>query len=43
MITAERKRQITREGWSLEHDQDHVANELVQAAYCYILASRVPA
>lgn len=34
-ITAERQRQITAEGWTPEHDQQHTHGELVAAAIFY--------
>jgi hypothetical protein len=36
-IAAERKRQIEKEGWSPEHDDEHTRGELSQAAACYAL------
>lgn len=35
LIAAERKRQVEEEGWTPEHDAEHVGNELAQAAACY--------
>lgn len=35
LIAIERQRQLTREGWSSEHDDDHVLGELSQAACAY--------
>lgn len=35
MIAAERARQVTEEGYTAEHDQDHAA-ELAWAARCYV-------
>lgn len=35
LIKQERERQIYREGWSSEHDDKHVNNELALAAACY--------
>jgi hypothetical protein len=35
LITAERQRQITGEGWTPEHDDTHNAGELAEAAACY--------
>lgn len=35
LIENERKRQIEREGWSPEHDDQHKDQELVKAALCY--------
>ncbi|HNP65489.1 MAG TPA: hypothetical protein PKH39_16265, partial [Woeseiaceae bacterium] len=34
-ILAERLRQISDEGWSLEHDDKHSNGEMAQAAACY--------
>lgn len=34
-IAAERRRQVEQEGWTPEHDAEHVGNELAQAAACY--------
>jgi hypothetical protein len=36
-IAAERKRQIEKEGWSIEHDDDHDDGSLAKAAGCYAL------
>jgi hypothetical protein len=36
-IAAERKRQIEAEGWTAEHDDDWVHNELALAASCYVM------
>jgi hypothetical protein len=35
IIAAERERQITQEGWSLEHDAQYSNGELTDAAICY--------
>ena len=35
LIEAERERQIHQEGWTEEHDDKHVNNELALAAACY--------
>ena len=35
LIAAERERQITAEGWSAAHDDEHPLGELSQAAACY--------
>jgi len=35
-ISGERKRQIEREGWSAEHDDEHKNGELRDAAACYL-------
>ena len=37
LIAEERKRQINKEGWASEHDADHAAGELADAAVCYAL------
>lgn len=39
MIAAERTRQIESEGWTPEHDDSHVRNELGDAARCYITSA----
>lgn len=36
LIAAERARQITAEGWTPEHDDEHEGNELLQAAVWYL-------
>lgn len=38
-ITAERRRQIEAEGWSIEHDDKHANGEMAGAAACYALTS----
>lgn len=35
LIAAERQRQISEEGWTPEHDEQHDAGELVMAACAY--------
>lgn len=35
-IAAERKRQVEEEGWSAEHDAEHVKGEMATAAVAYI-------
>lgn len=35
IVLAERKRQISREGWDAAHDDKHVNGELGRAAQCY--------
>lgn len=42
LIAAERRRQIDEEGWTPEHDAEHVANELVVAAMAYADAALMP-
>lgn len=34
-VLKERKRQIEKEGWTAEHDDDHRLGELAQAGACY--------
>lgn len=41
MIAAERERQITAEGWSAAHDDEHNNQELSIAAECYSEASNM--
>lgn len=36
-IVAERLRQISKEGWSSEHDDEHNQGEMLAAAKCYLL------
>ena len=36
-VLAERKRQMVRKGWSMEHDDAHDEGELARAAACYAL------
>ena len=38
-VLAERSRQIEVEGWTPEHDDEHSAHELAEAAACYCLSS----
>lgn len=38
-IISERERQIEAEGWTQEHDDEHVNGEMAGAAACYALAS----
>ena len=40
LIAEERARQISREGYTPEHDDKHDRNELLKAADCYITAVR---
>lgn len=35
LIAAERARQLAAEGWTPEHDAEHVGGEMVKAAQCY--------
>ncbi|HHM8949108.1 TPA: hypothetical protein ACRNDK_003332, partial [Pseudomonas aeruginosa] len=36
-VQAERRRQITAEGWTPEHDDEHADGQMAQAAGCYAL------
>lgn len=36
LIAAERERQITAEGYTAAHDDEHADGELVKAALCYL-------
>jgi hypothetical protein len=38
-ILNERRRQITEEGWTPEHDFEHGGGDLARAAVAYVLAS----
>jgi hypothetical protein len=40
LISAERKRQVKEEGYSLEHDDGHDAGELAKAAIAYAIPNR---
>lgn len=35
-VLAERQRQISVEGWTPEHDDEHIGSEMAEAALCYI-------
>lgn len=39
LITEERKRQISKEGWTAEHDDEHSSGELNDAALAYAFAA----
>lgn len=39
LITEERQRQISREGWLPDHDDQHASGELNDAAICYAYAA----
>lgn len=39
-VLAERQRQISAEGWTLEHDDVHRSGEIRQAAACYVAGHR---
>lgn len=34
-VTAERRRQVTAEGWTPDHDDEHASGEMALAAACY--------
>jgi hypothetical protein len=36
LITEERQRQISQEGWTPEHDDGHDGSEMLRAAVCYV-------
>lgn len=38
-VTAERQRQITTEGWTPEHDDEHAHGEMAKASACYAYCS----
>lgn len=38
-VLKERARQISGEGWTLEHDNEHTDAQLPSAALCYVYAS----
>lgn len=40
-LAAERLRQISSEGWTPEHDDEHLDGEIAQAAACYAYGSRL--
>ena len=35
LITEERERQVSQEGWTPEHDDEHEGNQIAMAAACY--------
>lgn len=37
LITEERNRQIEKEGWTLQYDQEHIDGSLAKAAACYAM------
>lgn len=39
LITEERARQVSEEGWTPAHDDEHVEDELAMAALCYAYPS----
>ncbi len=40
LIADERSRQVSQEGWTPEHDDEHDECEIVEAAVCYALNGR---
>jgi len=40
LISEERLRQITKEGWSAEHDVEHDVMEFVRAAQAYLMIDK---
>jgi hypothetical protein len=40
LIADERERQVSQEGWTPEHDNEHEECELTEAAVCYALTGR---
>lgn len=42
LIAAERERQVSQEGWTPEHDDEHKHGELRGAAACYALGRMIP-
>jgi len=40
-VLTERQRQVSGEGWTEEHDDQHHAGELADAAACYAAGARV--
>lgn len=41
LIAAERQRQISVEGWTPEHDDEHTNGEIAGAAACYAVSKEV--
>ena len=41
LIIEERQRQISQEGWTPEHDDEHEYEELATAAACYACPDRI--
>ena len=41
LISAERARQVSEEGWTPEHDDEHGSGELAMAACCYASPGRI--
>jgi hypothetical protein len=39
MISKERERQVTAEGWTAEHDDQHPKGTMARAAACYALSA----
>lgn len=41
LIAAERQRQITEEGWSVQGDNQHTSDQLAKAAVCYAMPDKI--
>lgn len=41
LIAAERARQVAKEGWTAEHDDDHDLEQMARAAACYAQPDRI--
>ncbi len=42
LIATERSRQLTQEGWTIEHDDEHAGGELALAAASYASGEKLP-
>jgi hypothetical protein len=42
-VAAERRRQVEAEGWTPEHDDQHISGEMAWAAVCYVQNAAVAA
>jgi len=42
LIAAERERQVSQEGWTEEHDDDHGDGQMANAAACYAMTQKIP-
>lgn len=41
IVIQERKMQIEKEGWTSEHDAQHIDGELAKAAVCYAMPNKI--
>ena len=41
LITEERARQVSKEGWTALHDSEHYMGEMAEAACCYAQAAQM--